>query len=188
MQTGYLNSKRTLFSLLLLLSLVFYNCVTTSLSTASGGEYDAKTNTTGYFVLPLGSVSLPGKWTKDHYNSVSNQQFFKNADSVSAAIAFTQCGNYEFSRKDLKDFAFVKAYYEWDSKYLAERLKVSREILVKDSLQQYIVWRLFGPKVESYFLFATKNCAVHNYYVATAKWTKEEKVKFLQDLYLKKVN
>lgn len=186
MKTDSLHSKRIIHSLVLAFTLVFCGCVSTSLSTATGGDYDAKTNTTAYFVLPLGSVSLPGKWTKDHYNSVSNQQFFKNADSVSVAIAFTQCNSYEFSRKDLKDFAFVKAYYEWDSKYLAERLKVNREILVKDSLQQYIVWRLFGPNVESYFLFANKNCAVHNYYVSTPRWTKEEKVKFLQELYLKK--
>ena len=159
-------------------------------STIIGGQYEAKTNTTDYFVLPLGGVSLPGKWTKTRYSNVSGQQWFKNPDSVSVAIAFTQCNRYEFYKKELKDFSFVKAYYEWDAKYLAKAYNIQDTILLADTTNNYIVWRLWGNnkglEINSYYLFGYKNCSVHNFYVSTDKWTQEQKVQFLQDLYLKK--
>ena len=173
------------FLFLVFVSFSLQSCFPPATSTLVGGQYEAKTNTTEYFIFPLGSVSLPGQWVKGNYNSVSGQQWFKK-DSISLAIAFTQCDKYEFSKKDLKDFNFVKEYYEWDSKYLADTKKLTRQIIVSDSVNQYIIWRLFGDNFDNHFLFGNKNCAVHNYNVATKKWTEEEKVQFLQRLYLKK--
>ena len=47
-------------------------------STLVGGDYDAAKNVTEYFVIPYGSVSLPGKWEKGKYDQSSRQQFFLN--------------------------------------------------------------------------------------------------------------
>lgn len=169
-----------------LIILIIDGCSPLTTSTIVGGQYEAKTNTTDYFVIPYGGVSLPGQWKKEHYNSISHQQWFVNSDSVAAAIAFTHCNGYEFSKKGLIDFAFVKAYYEWDSKYLAERNKCTRTILVEDSVNKYIIWKLSNDRINNYFLYACNNCNVHNYNVSTRKWPQEQKVKFLQDLYLSK--
>jgi hypothetical protein len=171
---------------LISIGLLIFACSPLTTSTIVGGQYEAKTNTTDYFVLPYGSVSLPGQWKKERYNSVSHQQWFINDDSITTAIAFTHCNGYEFSKKGLNDFAFVKAYYEWDSKYLAERLKCNRTILVADSINKYIIWQLSSDRLNNYFLFACNNCNVHNYNISTKKWSQEQKIKFLQDLYLTK--
>lgn len=187
----FMKYKTTYISIILAsIIILLYSCYTTATSTIVGGQYEAKTNTTDYFVLPFGSVSLPGKWNKTSYNSSSRQQWFKSPDSISVAIAFTQCNQYEFYKSELKDFSFVKAYYEWDSKYLTTQLNMNDTILQADSLNNYIVWRLWGKnkelEMDCYFLFGYRNCSVHNFYVSTDKWTEEKKVKFLQDLYLRK--
>jgi len=58
------------------LFLTFYGCASQKVNVIEGYDYKEKDNQTSYFVLPYGSVSIPGKWNKDHYNSVSHQQFF----------------------------------------------------------------------------------------------------------------
>lgn len=171
---------------LMIISLFFGTaCFSQTRSTATGVQYNSKTNTTDYFVIPLGSVSLPGEWIKEKYNPVSGQQWFVNKDTISVSIALTPCNKFEFSKKSLKDFAFVKAYYEWDSKYLAEKNHLTRSILVSDSTNQYIIWRLSGAHYDDYFLFGNKSCKVHNYSLPSRGWTEEQKIKFLQELYLK---
>ena len=65
-------------------------------STIVGGDYDAKKNTTEYFVFPYGQVSIPGKWEKTSYNSASRQQFFRNDESVNIAVSFGPYDKYEF--------------------------------------------------------------------------------------------
>lgn len=183
---------RIIFKLTILTSIssLLYSCIPTATSTIVGGQYEAKTNTTDYFVLPLGSVSLPGVWVKTRYTNESNQQWFTNHDSISVAIAFTPCDSYEFYKKDLKDLEFVKAFYEWDAKFLAKNLNMHDTILKIDTTNNYFVWRLSGKnkefEVDNYFLFGYKSCSVHNFYVSTTKWTEEQKVQFLQDLYLRK--
>lgn len=160
-------------------------CFSQTRSTVTGAQYNSKTNTTDYFVLPLGNVSLPGQWMKGKYNPVSGQQWFVNKDTIAVSIALTPCNKFEFSKKNLTDFAFVKAYYEWDSKYLAEKNHLTRSVLVSDSINQYIIWRLTGTNYDDYFLFGNKSCKVHNYSLPSHGWAEEQKIKFLQDLYLK---
>ena len=65
-------------------------------STIVGGDYDAKKNTTEYFVVPYGQVSIPGKWEKTSYNSAARQQFFRNDESVNIAVSFGPYDKYEF--------------------------------------------------------------------------------------------
>ncbi len=155
-------------------------------STVTSVHYNRKADTTEYNVLPLGVIYLPGEWKKEKYNPVSGQQWFVNKDTVLISIALTPCHKFEFSKKSLKDFDFVKTYYEWDSKYLAERHHLNRSVLVSDSIHQYIIWRLSGDHDDDYFLFGNKNCRIHNYSLPSHGWTEEHKIKFLQDLYLKK--
>jgi hypothetical protein len=79
------------------------NCAPTGyISTTSGCKFDENKNQTHYFVLPLGTVFLPGKWEKTAYNKAANQQFFLNKDSIGIAIGFTRSDGYEFNRKGLK--------------------------------------------------------------------------------------
>lgn len=177
---------------LFLFATVIASCTAQKVSTVNGAKYNEHKNQTHYFVLPYGSTSIPGKWTKTKYNEVSHQQFLKNGDSVSLAIAFTPVNNYEFNIKDSKKgFDFVNAFYEWDSEYFVAKHKLQQEKIESNELQKYIIWRLFGKlnnvNHDTYFLFGEKNGHANNFSISiTDKWNKEEKIKFLKEIYLGK--
>ena len=187
LMTVIINYRKYLIVVILFLS----SCATHKVSTLVGYDYDAKSNKTDYFILPYGSISIPGKWEKSNYNSISRQQFFKNEDSVTIAIAFGPCNKFEFNADNPKvGYEFVKAYYEWDSQYFVGKLGLGRKIIESDSLNSYLIWNLFGAsndlKVDTYFLFSDNNCYVKSFSVLeTDKWTASQKVEFLKNLYRK---
>ena len=183
------NLIKTLFPLLLIITLS--NCATQrTTSTIVGGNYNESTNVTDYFVLPYGSVTLPGKWEKKNFNSISNQQFFRNQDSVIVAIAFGRFDKYEFNVDGSeKGHNFVKAYYEWDSNYFVESHGLKRQVVEDDSTNHFMVYRIFGQiekgKFDTYFLIAEKNGNISNFSISsTDKWNESEKCTFLKKLYL----
>lgn len=154
-------------------------------STIVGSEYKADKDVTDYFVLPLGQVSLPGKWEKGDYVSSSNQQFFHNQDSVIVAIGFTNSNKYEFNAKGLLNgYEFVKAFYDWELDYFSS-LGLEAKIIESDQSQSYIIWRLFGQQYDTYFLVGERNGHVSNYSISiTDKWTVDQKIQFLKSIYL----
>ena len=158
-------------------------CVSQKTSSIVGGDYDAAKDATDYFVMPYGQVSLPGKWEKWRYNEEARQQFFVNKDSVIVAVSFAQYDKYEFNKDgELKVNDFVKAFYEWDSKYF-ESNGFSRQILETDLTKQSIIYRIYGEKVNTYFLIKEKNGYVSNYSINyTDKWSESEKIQFLKSL------
>ncbi len=174
----------------IILFFVLTGCATHGVSTIVGGDYDKEKNQTDHFVIPFGSVSIPGKWVKSSYNSSSKQQFFKNDDSVKISIAFGPCDKYEFNADKLKTgWDFVKAYYEWESNYFVNNHGLEREIIEEDSLNNFIIWRLTGnlnnDNVDIYMLFGEKDCRVNNYSVhESGQWTEKQKLSFLKKLYL----
>jgi len=170
------------------------NCATQRTSTLVGGEYNQTKNETDYFVLPFGSVTLPGKWEKTNYNTISRQQFFRNQDSVIIAIAFGRFDKYEFNMNGLQTgYNFVKAYYEWDSKYFVDSHGLKRQNIESDSTNNFMVYRIFGQiekgEFDTYFLIGEKDGNISNFSISdTDKWTESEKINFLKSLFLTKKN
>jgi len=71
----YFNKYKTYLSILIITFLT--SCVTQrECTTIVGCNYDKNKDKTDYIILPYGTVSIPGKWEKTNYNSVSRQQFF----------------------------------------------------------------------------------------------------------------
>jgi hypothetical protein len=182
---------RTLSNLIFIIVLILTGCASQRVSTIVGCDYDESKNQTDYFVLPFGSVSIPGKWEKTNYNNVSGQQFFTNSDSISIAIAFNRFDKYEFNAVGAKrgnDFA--KAFYEWDSKFFVDSYGLQRNIIENDSINNYILYQIYGlkngAKFDTYFLVGEKSGNVHNLSIMiTDKWTKDQKITFLKGLYIK---
>lgn len=179
-----------------LLQLVIFltNCASQKTIVLIGGDYNKEQNETDYFVLPYGSVTLPGKWEKTNYNTVSHQQFFINEDSVNISIAFARFNKYEFNTDGLnKGYDFVKAYYEWDSQYFVDAHGLKRKPIESDSSNNFMVYRIFGNinerEYDTYFLIGEKNGNVSNLSISkTDIWTEIEKVTFLKNLFLKQKN
>ena len=153
-------------------------------STIVGGNYDAKKDVTEYFVFPYGQVSIPGKWEKTTYNSSSRQQFFCNDESVSLAVAFGPIDQFEFNLDGkIKGYEFVEAYYRWEEEYFSKN-GLECKILDSDSEKKYIVFKVFGKGFDTVLLFGEKNGFASNFSVhITDKWTEEQKVDFLKNLF-----
>jgi hypothetical protein len=160
-------------------------------STIVGCDYDESKNQTDYFIVPYGSVSIPGKWEKSNYNNVSGQQFFINKDSIRIAIAFNRFDKYEFNADgSKKGFEFVKAFYDWDSQFFVDSYGLQRRVLETDSINNFILYQIHGltngANFDTYFLVGEKNGNVNNLSIMTTdKWTEDKKVEFLKGLYIK---
>lgn len=188
--------KTTLVKTCLPLIMIIFltNCATQRTSTLAGEDYNEIKNETNYFVLPYGSVSLPGKWEKTNYNSISRQQFFRNQDSVTIAISFSRYNNYEFNSDGSQiGYAFVKAYYEWDSKYFVESHGLKRQTLENDSVNNFMIYRIYGQiekrEFDTYFLVGEKKGNVSNFSISNCgEWAEGERTKFLKNLFLTENN
>ena len=185
---------KRIYFIYLLTIILLTGCATQRTSTIVSCDYDTKSNKTNYMVFPYGSVSIPDKWEKTTYNSVSRQQFFKNEEGVSISVSFGPCNKYEFNADNSKKgFDFVKTFYEWDSEYFVNNYRLNQEIIDSNEKDNYIIWRAFGENNniywDVYFLFGEKNgfarsCSI----LTTDKWTMEQKVEFLKEIYLDKKN
>ena len=177
--------------LFLALVLCLMNCAAQkTTSTIVGCEYSEKTNTTDYFVFPYGSVTIPGKWERTNYLASSKQQFFRNQDSVILAISFGRFNKYEFNRNGEKSgFEFIKSFYEWDSNYFVESQGLKRQSIETDSINNYIIYRIYGQKetanFDTYFLVGEKKGDIANFSISSVKtWEENEKLSFLKTLFL----
>jgi hypothetical protein len=175
-------------SLIILMITILTGCASQRVSTIVGCDYDESKNQTDYFVLPYGSVSIPGKWEKTHYNSISGQQFFTNDDSIKIAIAFTRFDQYEFNKDgSKKGYDFVKAYYDWDSEYFVDTYEFIRKIIETDKINNYMIYRIYGSanggKFDTYYLIGERNGNVSNFSIMIAdKWNESKKIEFLKEL------
>jgi hypothetical protein len=161
-----------------------------SISTLVSNNYDEKTNFTTFTKFPLGSLSIPGKWTKVSYNQVSTQHNFENADSVWTAVAINQARSYSFYKNNMTANQTVKEFYEWDSKYLADEIQGTRNIIALDTINQFIIWQLTADndkyKLNNHYLFGSENGIIFSIFISTEKWTDEQKIEFLKTVYKNK--
>jgi len=171
--------------IILFVLLQMAGCASNKMSTIVGGDYDEDKDVTSYFVLPLGQVSIPGRWKKNRYDKVSRQQFFTNQDSIIIALAFGRFDSYEFNTKGaLKGYDFIKAFYEWEAEYF-ESKGLERQLLESDSTKKYMVYRFYGQNYDTYFLIGERFGNVSNFSInATNKWPEKDKILFLKRLFL----
>jgi hypothetical protein len=180
---------QTLKFVLTLLSLsVFLACATNKKSAVTNANYDETKNQTDYIVPSFGSVSLPSKWEKRHYNNVSQEQFFLNSDSIEVSVAFNRFDRYQFNLNgEFKGWDFVQAYCEWER---GNQYNMASALLVQDMVRNFIIYKIFDtsdkPKIDSCFLVGEKDGNVIVLSISTTdKWTDKEKIKFLKAVYVK---
>ena len=167
-------------NLTFIMVLILTGCASQRVSTITGCDYVESKNKKDYFLLPFGSVSIPEKWVKTNYNCESGQQFFTNKDSRRIEIAFNRFDNYEFNFDGSnKGYEFVKAFYEWDSKFFVDSYGLQRRVLETDSINNFIPYQINGltneAKFDIYFLIGEKNGNVQNLSVMTTdKWNEDK--------------
>ena len=102
------------------------------------------------------------------------------------SLAFSTPNNYEFNTDgNLKDLDFAYAYYEWDTQYQISQGSFQREFVECDSLNKYIIYKLFNDKSDTtYFRVGTYNNRVSYVYTinATDKLTVSQEIDLLKGI------
>jgi hypothetical protein len=159
-------------------------------STIVSDHYDKNKDQTTYTKFPYGSLSLPGQWTKTSLNQVSGQQNFESKDSLSTALLINQASSYPFYVKGMTSNEFVKAFYEWDSKYFIDNIKANCSIIKQDTVNHFIIWQIIAHNdkynVENQYLFGCENGLVFTIFAPTRKLTFEQKIDFMETVYKNK--
>jgi len=174
---------------LFLLTVVTSCLAPKAISTIESNNYDDKTNQTTFNKFPFGSLSIPGKWTKVSYNQVSGQHNFKNADSVSTAVAINQASSYPFYKPNMTSNEAVTEMYEWDAKYWTYQISAKTTILKQDTTNHFVIWQISADnkyKIDNYYLFGSENGLVFTIMIDTKKWDLNQKINFLQIVYKNK--
>jgi len=160
-------------------------------STIISSHYDKTKNTTTYMVLPYGTAIMQGEWTTGKYFQPARQQWFRNKDSVSVSLSFGPANKFEFSQEGLNGFAFAMAFYEWEAKYESEHLRQKIKIIEADSLNKYVIAKVYSDSMNTIALFGGRACtckdgAYQHFTISSKKISDDEMIKFLQSIYLNK--
>jgi hypothetical protein len=180
--------------ILLVNTILLTSCATHGAISLFGGGYSIFRKETDYNVLPYGSATLPGKWYKVKYNTLSCQQFFINQDSIIIALAFERYDNFEFNLNGSHSgYNFVKAFYDLDSKYFIDSHGLNGYVVESDSINGFMIYRFHGyidgAEFDNWFLIGEKNGNISNFSISkTDKWTDDEKIIFLRNLFLTNSN
>jgi hypothetical protein len=183
--------KQIIYCLLVFSSILSY-CTPRYVSIIETFNYEKSNDQTNYGQMPFGLVIIPGKWEKGSYNKVSFQQNFWNSDSVTIAIAFNRFDKYPFNTDGKKkEFEFVKGFYEWESTYFKEQFNLDSKIFKSDSTNKFMIFKIYctsnDKKINTYYLLGEKYGNSSNFSVNyTNKWSEEEKIAFLESLFLVK--
>jgi hypothetical protein len=179
--------KNILYVFLLIIASVIEGCIpSNTITRVSYVRYNEKGKSTEYMNYPYGSVVIPGKWKEDTYVSSSKQQYLINDDSIKLSVAINPWNKYEFYKPELTEKSYVNEYYEWDSKYISEKLNCERQILLRDTINNSIVWRVYNEtNIDNYFLFGLKNKIVYALGIGSGKMSGDQKISLLKATFLK---
>lgn len=130
----------------------------------------------------LGIVKVPGKWEELNVSNDSGQKFLKNKEEVIIAVAENPKKAYPFFKSNASDFENVQLFYTWDSDFYKEN-KFKTAKIKENATSEYIIWKYNDKKLDNVFLFGSSKGNFLNLLVYTDKWSEEEKIVFLENLY-----
>lgn len=143
--------------------------------------YDKETNQTSLTLLPYGTITIPGQWTKTSYNEVSRQHFFIDTDSTSIAVTKNPQEKYPFYRDNLTDVEFAEKFFEWEREFYEKRsFLIDRQ---GEEGQNYVLWKASGENANTLFLYGAKNGFAYNFAVFSDNWSDEKRVEFVKKLF-----
>ena len=73
-------------------------------------------------------------------------------------------------------------FYTWDSDYYKEN-KFETEKLKENAELEYVIWKYNDKKLDNIFLFGSTKNYFLNLMVYSNKWSEEQQVLFLENLY-----
>ena len=144
--------------------------------------YDFRTESTVFAVYPLGRVGLPGIWTKVYYARSTGQQHFVKGDTV-LSVSITAKDDYPYYYQgNFTEFGFVKKYFDIESLHQMTKRAYEPKILLSDSSQALMIWKLNDPQNHYAIAFKCKGLTVYSI-VVYGDWPDEYQISFLKRIW-----
>lgn len=146
------------------------------------------------FLINNELFELPGKWKVNGHLESSGQYSISNKKlNLGLLISVRKIEGFDFYSKDLTEFEFLNKFYIWEPEYWAKDggEKVEIEKIEINEAEKYIIWKivLINKNIENYIFSGVRNgklILIDFIDNKKAPKSKEEKIEFLKNIYLKK--
>lgn len=135
-------------------ALTFTSCKTSSSITKRKSEVGNIT-TVAYFNDSKDSLIIPGDWSLSSENKLTNQKFFRNADSLLLAITKNPVQKYGFFVAGMNDATFTEAFYRWEASHY-QKIGYDVRTLQESAKQDYVLWSAKGKDIDAILLYGAK--------------------------------
>ncbi len=164
----------------LLMSVLIVGCAIDRVSQKLIDYYDPDSDTTILVFLFYGDIKIPGKWKRTRYYDVSKQVFFKNKKSTTIAVTKNPLDEYPFYDSKQSEKEFLKNFYEWEKE---NHKNEGFEIKEKYWGENYMIWQASDQNTNTTFLYGTKRSFAFNFAISSDKWSEQQKIEFLKNLF-----
>ncbi|TWV92212.1 hypothetical protein [Chitinophaga pinensis] len=127
-------------------------------------------------------IRLPGEW-KIKTILEGGQVFFTNADSTTVAMIVFPASEMESYKEGQDDFVTTETYYEWDSNFMRDELKMAVKKITENKEKSFIIWNAKDQDNDNNFLFGTHIGLVYNIMIYDKQMPLEQQLKFIEMLY-----
>ncbi|HOY12241.1 MAG TPA: hypothetical protein PLY70_03835 [Saprospiraceae bacterium] len=102
------------------------------------------------------TMKLPGLWVYSSANKLTNQYFYRNADSIVISLTKNPVKKFPFYKVAMDDSLFVEDYYKWESDHYKEMGYAVNKIDASKN-RDYIVWTVDDKQNKVSLLYGVKN-------------------------------
>lgn len=128
-------------------------------------------------------IKLPGEWKVKQVLKSNGQVFFINDDSTVVAISVFIAAKLPVYKETQTNFESAYAYYEWDSNYFRDELKMNVRKLNDNKEKAFVIWNAKDDHNDNYHLFGRHKKLLYNIMIFDRQMPVEQQLKFIELIY-----
>jgi hypothetical protein len=128
-------------------------------------------------------IKIKGEWKVKQIIKKSRQVIFCNEDSTDLGIAVHLASSVDGYSSSQTPLETALAYYEWDSKFMRDELKMSITKISEDKNKAFVIWYSTDKFGNLYYLFGRSDNLVYNIMVRNSSMTEKKITSLLEEIY-----
>lgn len=127
-------------------------------------------------------IIIPGTWRQQQIIE-GGQVFIINDDSTTIGIVMYRKEQLPVFDENQSSFETAKAYYTWDSEYLAKEKEMKVSLLEENESQSYVIWKAVDKYNNNFFLFGCDEELIFNFMIYGDNMSQAEKMNLLKEIF-----
>ncbi len=128
-------------------------------------------------------IKIKGEWKVKQIIKKSRQVIFCNEDSTDLGIAVHLASSVDGYSSSQTPLETALAYYEWDSKFMRDELKMSITKISEDKNKAFVIWYSTDKFGNLYYLFGRSDNLIYNIMVRNSSMTEKKITSLLEEIY-----